>query len=1305
GGGADSLIGGEGDDTYVVDHGGDIVTEAADAGTDTVRTTLASYTLGSDLENLTYIGTVAFAGTGNSLVNTITGGAGNDTLDGAAGADSLIGGAGNDTYLVDDVGDVVTEGLNAGTDLIKTALSSYTLGNNVENLQYTGSGSFTGTGNALVNTITGGAGNDTLDGGIGNDTLNGGAGNDTLIGGAGSDTMSGGTGDDIYVVDSATDVVVENANEGNDTVQTVLASYTLGNNVENLTYTGSASFTGTGNAFANTITGGAFNDTLNGGLGADSLIGGEGNDTYIVDNAGDIVTEAADAGTDTVRTTLASYTLGSDLENLTYIGTVAFAGTGNDLDNTILGGVANDTLSGGVGNDVLNGGGGADSLIGGAGDDTYVVDHAGDSVTEAANEGVDLVRTNLSAYTLGANVENLTYIGTAAFAGTGNLLDNIIIGGVGADKLMGAGGNDTLIGGSGADTMLGGIGHDIYVVDSAADVVIENVNEGTDTVQTALVGYTLGNNVENLTYTGSVNFSGAGNALDNTITGGAGNDTLDGAAGADTLIGGVGNDTYIVDNAGDIVTEAADAGIDTVRTNLAIYTLAGNVENLSFAGTAAFAGTGNDLDNTLTGGAAADTLSGDAGNDTLNGGAGTDILIGGEGDDTYIVDNAGDIVTEVADEGTDTVRTTLANYTLGSDVENLSFVGTAAFAGTGNSLANTITGGAGNDTLDGAAGADTLIGGAGNDTYIIDNAGDIVTEAAVVGIDTVRTTLAAYILEANVENLLFTGSGSFTGTGNALANTITGGADNDTLDGGAGNDTLNGGAGNDIYVVDSASDVINEAVGAGTDEIRTALAAYSIAALVNVENLTYTGSANFTGTGNALTNMITGGAGNDMLNGGGGADTLIGGDGNDTYIVDHVGDLVTEVADAGIDTVRTTLASYTLGSDLENLTYIGTVAFAGTGNDLDNVITGGAAIDTLSGGAGNDTLNGGAGADTLIGGTGNDTYIVDNAFDVVTEAANAGIDTVRTTLAAHTLAANIENLTYIGTAAFTGAGNLLDNIITGGVAADKLMGAAGNDTLIGGGGSDTMLGGIGDDVYVVDSASDLVIENVNEGTDTVQTALAGYTLGNNVENLTYTGSANFSGAGNALANTITGGAGNDTLNGGTGADTLIGGAGHDTYIVDNAGDIVTEAADAGTDTVRTILAAYTLETNVENLTFIGTGPFAGTGNALNNVIVGGSGSNTLTGGAGNDTLTGGAAADVFFYSSNWGHDTITNFVATGSAHDAISIDHNIFVDWESLFAASEQSGNDTVIMADSDNTITLRNVALSSLQSWDFLFA
>ncbi|MGO6683958.1 calcium-binding protein, partial [Rhizobium leguminosarum] len=217
--------------------------------------------------------------------------------------------------------------------------------------------------------------------------------------------------------------------------------------------------------------------------------------------------------------------------------------------------------------------------------------------------------------------------------------------------------------------------------------------------------------------------------------------------------------------------------------------------------------------------------------------------------------------------------------------------------------------------------------------------------------------------------------------------------------------------------------------------IRTSLAAYSIAALVNVENLTYTGSANFTGTGNALANTITGGIGNDTLNGGAGADTLIGGAGDDTYIVDNAGDLITEAANEGIDTVRTTLASYTLGSDLENLTYIGTVAFAGTGNGLAN---------TIRGAAGADILDGKAGADILIGGAGNDIYIVDDVGDVVTEGLNEGTDLIKTALSSYALGNNVENLIYTGSASFTGTGNALANTIIGGAGNDLLDGGTGN---------------------------------------------------------------------------------------------------------------------------------------------------------------------------------------------------------------------------------------------------------------------
>ncbi|MBB2699252.1 UNVERIFIED_ORG: Ca2+-binding RTX toxin-like protein, partial [Rhizobium esperanzae] len=600
---------------------------------------------------------------------------------------------------------------------------------------------------------------------------------------------------------------------------------------------------------------------------------------------------------------------------------------GNEADNTLWGNAGNDTLTGDSGNDTLDGGAGNDKLSGGVGNDVYIVDNANDIVNENANEGTDTVRTTAWNFTLATNVENLTYIGTGTFAGYGNAADNVITGGTGFDQLDGKAGADTLIGGAGDDT---------YTVDSFGDVVVEATDGGVDRILTALTAYSLAGiaNVENLVLLSNGNSTGTGNSLDNTITsaagndtlsGGAGNDTLDGGQGTDSLTGGTGNDIYVIRDAGDTIIENADEGIDTVQTYLTGYTLGANLENLTYRGpwVFGFVGTGNNLDNVITGGGAADTLSGGAGDDTLDGWAGADTLIGGVGNDTYIINNAGVLVTEAANGGIDTVRTTLANYVLGSNVDNLTYTGMAAFTGTGNSLANTIKGGAGADTLDGKAGADILIGGVGDDTYIVDNVADVVTERPNEGSDLTKTTLSSYALTNNVENLIFIGTGDFAGTGNRLANTITGGAGNDTLDGGAGNDRLAGGGGDDVYIVDSASDVIAEAAGAGTDEIRTALATYSIAASVNVENLTYTGSASFTGTGNALANTITGGAGNDTLDGGVGADSLIGGEGDDTYIVDNAGDTVTEAADEGTDTVRTALANYTLGSDVENLTYTG----------------------------------------------------------------------------------------------------------------------------------------------------------------------------------------------------------------------------------------------------------------------------------------------------------------------------------------------------------------------------------------------
>jgi serralysin len=197
------MSGGAGYDTYVVDAAGDSVTEASGEGTDTVQAGV-SYTLGTNVENLTLTGTGNINATGNTLNNTLTGNAGSNVLSGGTGSDAMSGGAGDDTYVVDAAGDTVTEASGEGTDTVQAGIS-YTLGTNVENLTLTGSSNINATGNTGNNTLTGNTGRNVLDGGTGSDVLTGGAGNDTMIGGSGddlfvylkghgSDTVNGGSG-------------------------------------------------------------------------------------------------------------------------------------------------------------------------------------------------------------------------------------------------------------------------------------------------------------------------------------------------------------------------------------------------------------------------------------------------------------------------------------------------------------------------------------------------------------------------------------------------------------------------------------------------------------------------------------------------------------------------------------------------------------------------------------------------------------------------------------------------------------------------------------------------------------------------------------------------------------------------------------------------------------------------------------------------------------------------------------------------------------------------------------------------------
>ena len=480
----------------------------------------------------------------------------------------------------------------------------------------------------------------------GDDTLIGTAGDDLLDGLKGADLMLGGAGNDTYVVDNAGDVVVELTGEGTDTVQSGI-SYTLGAEVENLTLTGKAK-SGTGNAQDNLIVGTGGKNTLDGGAGADTLEGGAGNDLYLVDQAGDVLTELAGGGIDTVKASL-SWTLGAELDNLTLTGNANLNGTGNGLNNTLTGNRGANLLDGGAGNDKLDGGQGADTLVGGSGNDSYTVDQAGDQITELAGGGKDSV-TSLISYSLGAELENLTLGGLADLNGTGNGANNLLTGNTG---------HNALDGGAGADTMIGGAGDDSYNVDSSADVITELALEGIDSVSSS-VSYTLSAELENLTLTGSAHLSATGNAGANSLTGNSGDNLLDGGAGADAMAGGDGDDGYVVDDAADTITELADGGTDTVLASISTV-LGEGLERLTLTGTSALNGTGNAADNLLQGNEA-DNL--------LDGGTGADTLAGGAGNDSYRVDDQGDVLIEAAGGGEDSVQSSVS-YALGSELEHL----------------------------------------------------------------------------------------------------------------------------------------------------------------------------------------------------------------------------------------------------------------------------------------------------------------------------------------------------------------------------------------------------------------------------------------------------------------------------------------------------------------------------------------------------------------------------------------------------------------------------------------------------------
>ena len=566
-----------------------------------------------------------YGGAGNDL---LLGSVGDDYLDGGAGADTMEGGKGDDIYVVNSVNDTILELAGEGYDMVVSS-ANYLLNTGIEELRLLEGYDIHGTGNALDNLIIGNSSDNILDGVTG------------------ADTMMGAAGDDTYYVDNAFDQVIELAGEGIDTVQTTIDTV-LAANVENMILLD----------FAKPEKGLVDGEPalVYGYPKANELDYTQGDavpdfwGTCALTSIANLLTQANQPSTesDVVQRAIAHGWAVTDPNLPPYE-----RGGSNYLDQQALldsYGVRNDLIVGyneqGIANLVRSGRGVIIAVNAGvlwdeagyvdSGAVNHVVTVTGAVYGEADGELLgfyiadsgrhkvsDMTRfVDIATFREAAQVPNAYAIYTKeaiklwdeAIDGTGNGLDNVLIGNRADNVLIGLAGNDTLQGGGGNDTLIGGLGNDRYIVEDVGNVVAEYANQGTDTVE-ASISYALGANVEDLTLTGSASINGTGNALDNIITGNSGANILAGLGGADTLDGGEGIDTADYSASSSAVTVNLETGIGS-GGDAASDTVV-RIENI-------IASTGSDI------------LIGDQNDNILDGGHGDDHLTGGGGNDTYV---------------------------------------------------------------------------------------------------------------------------------------------------------------------------------------------------------------------------------------------------------------------------------------------------------------------------------------------------------------------------------------------------------------------------------------------------------------------------------------------------------------------------------------------------------------------------------------------------------------------------------------------------------------------------------------------
>lgn len=628
-----------------------------------------------------------------------------------------------------------------------------------------------------------------------------------------------------------------------------------------------------------------------------------------------------------------------------------------------------------------------------------------------------------------------------------------------------------------------------------------------------------------------------------------------------------------------------------------------------------------------------------------------------------------------------------------------------------SAVANSTTSGTdANDSISTNVSNVTLAGGKGDDVYQVADSSVPIIEKAAEGIDTVQSW-SSFILATgqSIENLTLLGTGNNAGTGNELDNIITGNAGNNTLTGGAGNDTLIGRGGNDLFVMrpGDGSDVITDfaAKGSGADVLRidgyswssfddlkstfsqvgsdtvirlsdtdTTILRNVVASDLSATNFQFVSNgAPRTLVGDVTNDNLVGGAGSDTITGGKGADIVTGGAGRDVFVLSK-GD--------GADTI----------TDFQ----------VGTGGDVlrlqDYGITSGASLQAALKQVG---------ADTVISLGGTDTLTLKNVTATQLVQANLAFD--------HTLAASGSPTRW-----FTMLTGIFD-------------GTSGNDMLSTNVAGVTLRGGAGDDTYsVVDG--DTIVEKVGGGIDTVQSWASTYTIasGQEIENLVLMSSAT-SGFGNEFDNRIVGNAAANILGGGLGNDVLTGGGGKDTFVMSAGGglDVITDftakggdadiiridgysyanldalkskIVQAGTDTMIWLSDsdAITLKnvsaSDLSSANFVFTPVLSRTivGTSAGETLTGGAGADTITGGKGNDTISGGAGRDLFVETKGDGSDTITDFTA-GTQGDVLRLQNYGFSNFAAFQKALKQVGADTVVSLGGGETLTLKGVVATAL--------